>query len=40
MSQTVTHRRGPVAAFTPWNFPVNLPARKLGVALAARSAAW
>lgn len=25
---------GPVAAFTPWNFPVNLPARKLGSALA------
>jgi len=21
---------GPVAAFTPWNFPANLPARKLG----------
>lgn len=26
---------GPVAAFTPWNFPCNLPARKLGGALAA-----
>ena len=26
---------GPVAAFTPWNFPANLPARKLGAALAA-----
>jgi succinate-semialdehyde dehydrogenase / glutarate-semialdehyde dehydrogenase len=26
---------GPVAAFTAWNFPVNLPARKLGAALAA-----
>lgn len=26
---------GPVAAFTPWNFPVNLPSRKLGGALAA-----
>lgn len=26
---------GPVAAFTPWNFPVNLPARKLGGAVAA-----
>jgi succinate-semialdehyde dehydrogenase/glutarate-semialdehyde dehydrogenase len=26
---------GPVAAFTPWNFPSNLPARKLGGALAA-----
>ena len=26
---------GPVAAFTPWNFPANLPARKLGGALSA-----
>ncbi len=26
---------GPVAAFTAWNFPVNLPSRKLGAALAA-----
>ena len=26
---------GPVAAFTPWNFPANLPSRKLGGALAA-----
>jgi succinate-semialdehyde dehydrogenase/glutarate-semialdehyde dehydrogenase len=26
---------GPVGAFTPWNFPANLPARKLGGALAA-----
>jgi succinate-semialdehyde dehydrogenase/glutarate-semialdehyde dehydrogenase len=26
---------GPVAAFTAWNFPVNLPARKLSAALAA-----
>lgn len=36
LSQTV-HRVpvGPVAAFTPWNFPANLPARKLGGALAA-----
>jgi succinate-semialdehyde dehydrogenase/glutarate-semialdehyde dehydrogenase len=36
LSQTV--RRvpvGPVAAFTAWNFPANLPARKLGGALAA-----
>jgi succinate-semialdehyde dehydrogenase/glutarate-semialdehyde dehydrogenase len=36
LSQTV--RRvpvGPVAAFTPWNFPANLPARKMGGALAA-----
>lgn len=36
VSQTVTRVPvGPVAAFTPWNFPVNLPARKLGGALAA-----
>jgi len=36
ISQTV-HRVpvGPVAAFTPWNFPANLPARKLGGALSA-----
>jgi succinate-semialdehyde dehydrogenase/glutarate-semialdehyde dehydrogenase len=26
---------GPVAAFTPWNFPANQPSRKLGGALAA-----
>jgi succinate-semialdehyde dehydrogenase/glutarate-semialdehyde dehydrogenase len=26
---------GPVAAFTPWNFPAALPARKIGAALAA-----
>jgi len=26
---------GPVAAFTPWNFPAILPARKIGAALAA-----
>ena len=26
---------GPVAAFTPWNFPVSQAARKLGAALAA-----
>lgn len=26
---------GPVAAFTPWNFPANLPSRKIGGALAA-----
>ena len=32
----VRHRPlGPVAALTAWNFPVNLPARKLGAALAA-----
>ena len=26
---------GPVAAFTPWNFPANMPARKMSTALAA-----
>jgi succinate-semialdehyde dehydrogenase/glutarate-semialdehyde dehydrogenase len=26
---------GPVAAFTPWNFPVTIPARKIAAALAA-----
>src|SRR5262249_4520575 len=26
---------GPIAAFTPWNFPVSQAARKLGAALAA-----
>lgn len=26
---------GPVAAFTPWNFPISSPARKVGAALAA-----
>jgi succinate-semialdehyde dehydrogenase/glutarate-semialdehyde dehydrogenase len=26
---------GPVAAFSPWNFPINLPARKISSALAA-----
>ncbi|MBC8751534.1 succinate-semialdehyde dehydrogenase/glutarate-semialdehyde dehydrogenase [Paraburkholderia sp. WC7.3g] len=36
LSQTVTRVPvGPVAAFTPWNFPANLPSRKLGGALAA-----
>ncbi|MEO8122648.1 MAG: NAD-dependent succinate-semialdehyde dehydrogenase [Burkholderiales bacterium] len=36
LSQTVQRIPvGPVAAFTPWNFPANLPARKLGAALAA-----
>ncbi len=36
LSHTVTHHPvGPVAAFTAWNFPVNLAARKLGAALAA-----
>lgn len=36
LSQTVSRVPvGPVAAFTPWNFPANLPTRKLGSALAA-----
>lgn len=36
LTQTVMRQPiGPVAAFTPWNFPANLPARKLGSALAA-----
>jgi succinate-semialdehyde dehydrogenase/glutarate-semialdehyde dehydrogenase len=36
VSQTVERVPvGPVAAFTPWNFPANLPARKLGGALSA-----
>lgn len=36
LSQTVVRQPiGPVAAFTPWNFPANLPSRKLGAALAA-----
>ena len=36
LPHTVTRvAAGPVAAFTAWNFPVNLPSRKLGSALAA-----
>ena len=36
LSQTVMRQPvGPVAAFTAWNFPVNLPSRKIGSALAA-----
>jgi succinate-semialdehyde dehydrogenase / glutarate-semialdehyde dehydrogenase len=36
LSQTVVRQPvGPVAAFTPWNFPANLPVRKLSSALAA-----
>jgi len=36
LSQAVTHEPvGPCVLLTPWNFPVNLPARKLGGALAA-----
>lgn len=36
LSQTVLRQPvGPVAAFTAWNFPINLPARKIGSALAA-----
>lgn len=34
--QNVTlHPVGPVAAFTPWNFPINQASRKIGAALAA-----
>ncbi len=34
--QVATHEPvGPVAAFTPWNFPMNQPARKISSALAA-----
>ena len=29
---------GPVAAFTPWNFPINQVVRKLSAALARRAA--
>lgn len=36
LSHAVLHEPvGVVAAFTAWNFPVNLPSRKLGAALAA-----
>lgn len=36
LQQTVTKVPvGPVVALTPWNFPANLPSRKLGGALAA-----
>ncbi|MCO5124104.1 MAG: NAD-dependent succinate-semialdehyde dehydrogenase [Rhizobacter sp.] len=36
LSQTVLRQPvGPAAAFTAWNFPFNLPARKIGSALAA-----
>ena len=36
LTHTVTRRPvGPVAAFTAWNFPANLPVRKLASALAA-----
>ena len=36
LSQTVIRQPvGPMAAFTPWNFPANLPVRKLASALAA-----
>jgi len=36
-STVLTHREpvGVVAAITPWNFPLNIPSRKLGPALAA-----
>ncbi len=36
LSQMVTHEPiGPAVLLTPWNFPVNLPAKKIGGALAA-----
>ncbi len=36
ISYTVHHQpRGPVAAFSPWNFPLSQPARKVAGALAA-----
>lgn len=36
ISQMVTHEPiGPAVLLTPWNFPVNLPAKKIGGALAA-----
>lgn len=35
MQVAVKHPIGPVAAFTPWNFPINQAVRKLSAALAA-----
>lgn len=36
LAQMVTHEPiGPAVLLTPWNFPVNLPAKKIGGALAA-----
>ncbi|MGY6552252.1 MAG: NAD-dependent succinate-semialdehyde dehydrogenase [Erythrobacter sp.] len=36
LSQQVTHEPvGPAVLLTPWNFPVNLPAKKIAAALAA-----
>lgn len=35
MQLAVKHPIGPVAAFTPWNFPINQAVRKIAVALAA-----
>jgi succinate-semialdehyde dehydrogenase/glutarate-semialdehyde dehydrogenase len=36
MRSTVTHEPvGPVAAFSPWNFPIGNPGRKLGAPIAA-----
>ncbi|MFT4792634.1 MAG: succinate-semialdehyde dehydrogenase/glutarate-semialdehyde dehydrogenase [Paracoccaceae bacterium] len=35
MQQTIKLPVGPVAAFTPWNFPINQVVRKLSAALAA-----
>lgn len=36
--QTILQPVGVVAAITPWNFPLNIPSRKLGPALAAGNA--
>tara|TARA_R110002049_G_scaffold201563_1_gene372290 strand:+ start:3168 stop:4607 length:1440 start_codon:yes stop_codon:yes gene_type:complete len=35
MQLAIKHPIGPVAAFTPWNFPINQAVRKIAVALAA-----
>jgi succinate-semialdehyde dehydrogenase/glutarate-semialdehyde dehydrogenase len=34
-SMVIRQPIGPVAAFSPWNFPATIPARKMGAALAA-----
>jgi succinate-semialdehyde dehydrogenase/glutarate-semialdehyde dehydrogenase len=34
-SYVIRQAIGPVAAFSPWNFPATIPARKMGAALAA-----
>ncbi|RFC65887.1 NAD-dependent succinate-semialdehyde dehydrogenase [Mesorhizobium denitrificans] len=35
LNMTISRAVGPVAAFTPWNFPINQVVRKISVALAA-----